>query len=58
MRAHILNHEVHPEGLDVDRIRFIEAGDSHRKRAWVTSSAFFEEAEDFTWRVTTDNPFT
>ena len=26
MRAHILSHEVHPEGLDVDRIRFIEAG--------------------------------
>ena len=26
MRAHILSHEIHPEGLDVDRIRFIEAG--------------------------------
>ena len=26
MRTHILSHEVHPEGLDVDRIRFIEAG--------------------------------
>lgn len=26
-RAHILTHETHPEGLDVDRIRFIEAGE-------------------------------
>jgi hypothetical protein len=25
-RAQILRHEVHPEGLDVDRIRFFEAG--------------------------------
>jgi hypothetical protein len=25
-RAEILNHEIHPEGLDVDRIRFVEAG--------------------------------
>jgi hypothetical protein len=25
-RAQILQHDVHPEGLDVDRIRFIEAG--------------------------------
>jgi hypothetical protein len=25
-RAEILSHEVHPEGLDVDRIRFFEAG--------------------------------
>jgi hypothetical protein len=24
--AHILSHEIHPEGLDVDRIRFFEAG--------------------------------
>ena len=27
-------------------------GDSHQNRAWVTSSAFFEEAEDFTWGET------
>jgi hypothetical protein len=26
LRAHILRHEVHPEGFDIDRIRFIEAG--------------------------------
>jgi hypothetical protein len=26
-RAHILSHETHPEGLNVDRIRFIEAGE-------------------------------
>jgi len=26
-RAHILSHEIHPEGLDIDRFRFIEAGD-------------------------------
>jgi hypothetical protein len=25
-RAQILRHEIHPEGLDVDRIRFLEAG--------------------------------
>jgi len=25
-RAVILNHEVHPEGLDVERIRFVDAG--------------------------------
>jgi len=25
-RAQILRHEIHPEGLDVDRIRFFEAG--------------------------------
>lgn len=25
-RARILSHEIHPEGLDVDRTRFIEAG--------------------------------
>jgi len=25
-RAHILSHGIHPEGLDVDRIRFFEAG--------------------------------
>jgi hypothetical protein len=25
-RARVLNHEVHPEGLDLDRIRFVEAG--------------------------------
>lgn len=25
-RAKILSHEIHPEGLDVDRIRFFEAG--------------------------------
>jgi hypothetical protein len=25
--ANILNHDVHPEGLDVDRIRFLEFGD-------------------------------
>ncbi|MEW6442356.1 MAG: hypothetical protein AB1640_15570 [bacterium] len=25
-KAAILNHEIHPEGLDVDRIRFFEAG--------------------------------
>ena len=25
-RARILRHEVHPEGLDVERIRFVEAG--------------------------------
>lgn len=25
-RTKILSHEIHPEGLDVDRIRFIEAG--------------------------------
>ena len=25
-RAKILRHEIHPEGLDVDRIRFFEAG--------------------------------
>ncbi len=25
-RAQILSHDVHPEGLDIDRIRFIEAG--------------------------------
>jgi hypothetical protein len=24
--AHILSHDVHPEGLDVDRIRFLETG--------------------------------
>ena len=24
--AHILRHDIHPEGLDVDRIRFFEAG--------------------------------
>jgi hypothetical protein len=24
--AQILRHEIHPEGLDVDRIRFIQAG--------------------------------
>ncbi len=24
--ARILNHEIHPEGLDIDRIRFVEAG--------------------------------
>jgi len=25
-RAKILDHELHPEGLDIDRIRFVEAG--------------------------------
>ncbi len=25
-RAQILNHEIHPEGLDIDRLRFHEAG--------------------------------
>jgi len=25
-RSKILNHKIHPEGLDVDRIRFLEAG--------------------------------
>jgi len=25
-RAKILSHEIHPEGLDIDRIRFVEAG--------------------------------
>jgi len=25
-RAQILSHEIHPEGLDIDRIRFFEAG--------------------------------
>ena len=25
-RAHILSHEIHPEGVDIDRIRFFEAG--------------------------------
>jgi hypothetical protein len=25
-RAHVLTHDIHPEGLDVDRIRFIESG--------------------------------
>ena len=24
--AHILRHDIHPEGLDVDRIRFVEGG--------------------------------
>ncbi len=30
-RARILSHEIHPEGLDIDRIRFIEAGSLETK---------------------------
>src|SRR4030042_2067930 len=26
VRAQILSHEIHPEGLDADRIRFLEVG--------------------------------
>jgi hypothetical protein len=26
LKAKILDHEIHPEGLDIDRIRFVEAG--------------------------------
>lgn len=26
-RAHILSHETHPEGLNIDRIRFFDAGE-------------------------------
>ncbi len=56
-RAKILSHDIHPEGLDVDRIRFFEVGNLNQNRISVTLLVYLEAVDNFTSKVVKKNSF-